>query len=421
MIHLTLFGLISLVISTLFLFPHTLTGQEGNPQWKLFNTSNSGIPSDVLFTVYIDTKDNIWVGTNQYGAGVFDGTNWNNYTTANSGLQHNRVTSIIEDHNGVMWFGTDGGGLAKFDGENWESFTTSNSPLPHHWVTDIKVDKDNTKWIGTDNFMITYDDSDWTLYNSGLSYHSVAGLALEGDSVLWVGTGFGLNRYNFQDWTIWYSIPGLPAPDFWKITVDPSGIKWICTSFGLLRFDDNEFHLFNMSNSPLLHEFIMNVTIDGEGKKWIATWGGVAVYDDVNWTIFNTENSLLQTDITRQVGIDKYGNKWIATDEGLLEYNENGIHSVDEHPHANTVILSQNHPNPFCNSTIIPFRLTRKSAITLKIYDASGCEIATLVDDILPVGNYSIPWTPGKITAGIYILSLETDRVVFIRKMMVLK
>jgi hypothetical protein len=57
--------------------------------------------------------------------------------------------------------------------------------------------------------------------------------------------------------------------------------------------------------------------------------------------------------------------------------------AVDEKPKAELPIsyeLEQNHPNPFNPSTTIAFALPKLSEVTLKIFDASGREVATLLD-----------------------------------------
>ncbi|RPI13088.1 MAG: hypothetical protein EHM58_19165 [Ignavibacteriae bacterium] len=54
---------------------------------------------------------------------------WIVYTTTNSGLPSNNIFPIAIDTNNIKWIGTSQG-LAKFDGANWIVFDTSNSPLP---------------------------------------------------------------------------------------------------------------------------------------------------------------------------------------------------------------------------------------------------------------------------------------------------
>jgi outer membrane protein assembly factor BamB len=73
-------------------------------------------------------------------------------------------------------------------------------------------------------------------------------------------------------------------------------------------------------------------------------------------------------------------------------------------PHEWT--LGQNFPNPFNPSTSISFSLPLKSFVSLKIFDLIGREVATLVSEQMPAGNYSKVWNANEIPSGIYFYRL---------------
>jgi predicted acyl esterase len=54
--------------------------------------------------------------------------------------------------------------------------------------------------------------------------------------------------------------------------------------------------------------------------------------------------------------------------------------------------LLQNYPNPFNPSTTISLSVPRESDVTLRIFDALGRTVATLIDGRLSSGNYSVAW-----------------------------
>ena len=115
--------------------------------WAVYNTSNSGLPHNGVYSIAIDGSGNKWIGTWD-GLAFFDGTNWTVYNTSNSGLPFNWIGSIAIDGSGNKWIGT-GGGLASFNGTDWTVYNTSNSGLPHNFVNSIAIDGDGNKWIGT--------------------------------------------------------------------------------------------------------------------------------------------------------------------------------------------------------------------------------------------------------------------------------
>jgi uncharacterized delta-60 repeat protein len=83
--------------------------------------------------------------------------------------------------------------------------------------------------------------------------------------------------------------------------------------------------------------------------------------------------------------------------------------------------LSQNYPNPFNPSTTINFSLPVSGFVTLKVYDALGNEIATLVNENLNSGSYSLNFDASKLTSGVYFYKLTTQNYNEVKKMILIK
>jgi len=83
--------------------------------------------------------------------------------------------------------------------------------------------------------------------------------------------------------------------------------------------------------------------------------------------------------------------------------------------------LNQNYPNPFNPSTVISWQLAVRSFVTLKIYDVLGNEVATLVNEEKPAGNYKMDFKGNNLASGIYFYTLRAGSFVQSRKMLLLK
>jgi len=83
--------------------------------------------------------------------------------------------------------------------------------------------------------------------------------------------------------------------------------------------------------------------------------------------------------------------------------------------------LLQNYPNPFNPVTIIGYSLPTNGPVSLKVYNASGCEMATLVDGIRQAGNHVVTFDGSHFPSGIYFYQLTTDHRKETRKLMLLK
>lgn len=84
--------------------------------------------------------------------------------------------------------------------------------------------------------------------------------------------------------------------------------------------------------------------------------------------------------------------------------------------------LAQNFPNPFNPVTILTYALPKKSAVTLKIYDALGRETATLVNnEIKTEGYYNVEFDATNLPSGIYYYRIEAGEFTDSKKMILIK
>ncbi len=92
-----------------------------------------------------------------------------------------------------------------------------------------------------------------------------------------------------------------------------------------------------------------------------------------------------------------------------------------------TFKLYQNFPNPFNSITKIKFEIpigiNNKSDynVVLKIFDVTGKEICTLLNDRLTSGVYEINFDAQNLTSGVYFYNLRTEDFNEIRKMILIK
>ena len=115
-----------------------------------------------------------------------------------------------------------------------------------------------------------------------------------------------------------------------------------------------------------------------------------------------------------------------------IVYGDTTLTGIDDEENliASDFKLEQNYPNPFNPSTVISYRLPVASNVTLKVYDVLGNEVATLVNEVKPAGEYEVEFTVSQsasggsrpeITSGVYFYQLKAGSFIQTKKMVYLK
>ncbi|QQS36108.1 MAG: T9SS type A sorting domain-containing protein [Ignavibacteriales bacterium] len=232
-------------------------------------------------------------------------------------------------------------------------------------------------------------------------------------------------------------------------------------SFGSNMWKRYPFDIFNQEINSLLSITSLNGVLHAASYQAIyrSTNGGTV------WEKFNPGVGIIgQTSFTKQgeilyVNLAKAGRNFIykSTDNGVtwnlfddvrsstanaIEYFNNRIYSgrfdglwyypltpTDVEPDPvlpNKFLLERNYPNPFNPSTKIRYIVgdayyASPALVTLKVYNILGNEVATLVNERKPSGEYEIDFTADGLASGIYLYKLSVNGQTGTKKMTLLK
>jgi len=84
----------------------------------------------------------------------------------------------------------------------------------------------------------------------------------------------------------------------------------------------------------------------------------------------------------------------------------------------NELFLAQNFPNPFNPETNISFSVSYPNYVTLKLYDITGREVATIFRKTVTAGTHLIKFKPDNLASGTYIYKLDIKNKSISKKML---
>ena len=385
----------------------------------------------------LKAANNILVGVTNYGinANIYEFNSDGSLVSTILQPEVETISDINVDASGNIWAaGFAFNGQVSFNGLDtiapfsYNDYVVKyNSSGTAQWVTfiqDITVQFFN---IETDNF--------GNAYLSGNLFDSTSFGNLHANGPQWVYDYF-VTKISPDGNFIWLSeIP--PGNTMGDATIGNSNFLY-CSEEGntyLTGFFRGEI---NFGNGVLLNTgsyfdlFVINYNQDGV-IQWAKAAGssnydqGSSIVADVDGNCYISglvgENSVFDT-ITVAGG---YRNIFLAklkTDN--IVSVENGFSEVN--PLVNEFSLSQNYPNPFNPTTKIHFTIpsrTEYSSVpqiaTLKVYDILGNEVAALVDEEKPAGNYEVAFDAGNLPSGVYFYQLIAGSVSETKKMILLR
>ena len=163
----------------------------------------------------------------------------------------------------------------------------------------------------------------------------------------------------------------------------------------------------------------------------------------------NTKPGLLIARMKLETSADKFSNEdfginWSTAennfrtklvtfkDSKLVEVTDIRSHYIDLDNNANSTIqsqtelptefeLSQNYPNPFNPSTNLEFGIPNLEFVTLKVYDITGKEVMTLINETKSPGRYEVTFDGSNFASGVYFYKITAGNFSSVKRMFLIK
>jgi len=165
------------------------------------------------------------------------------------------------------------------------------------------------------------------------------------------------------------------------------------------------------------HHKIYKISPTGEVSVFAGTGVAGSTNGDVTIAQFNGPNSIV---------MNSDGDLYVS------EYNANRIRKITgvepptsvegrEEEIPQKFFLMQNYPNPFNPSTKIKYSIPEMSNVSIKVYNITGEEIVTLLNEETEKGLYEVTFNQPGLASGLYIFRMIAGNFTSTKKMLMMK
>ena len=287
------------------------------PKIKKLN-QESGLGTNYIYKVFIDSKGRTWFGTDSKGVIVLKDGKISHFTKADS-IPLLTVTSITEDHLGHIWLSSEKEGIFEYDGEKFHHLTIKEGirdlaitslicdakdnilvihpsgidlldPITKHLIyydAEIGVehidpnpnvvcnDKNGNIWIGTQDHLIRY-----TALNESLEIHprtQINEISAQLEPVDFQSVNVfnhNQNSFIFNYVGLWYTDPTTVK---YRYKLEGVNQEWVYSrdrqaTYSNLAPGDYTFSVTSTENDAFAHEPVVSYSFTIKAPIWMRPW-----------------------------------------------------------------------------------------------------------------------------------------------------
>lgn len=384
----------------LLLFSLIITNSVIFSQWSL----TSGVGSA-----------NVWVLKNLNSA-IYAGTQSSAYVTTDNGDSWQQINNGLPVTPNVKDFAANGSTTycaiypenklysTTNSGQNW--IPTSN--YPSNYYTQSVALSGSYLFAGCDQMVVssTNGGNTWSQMNSGSFARNVTSLVVTG-SVVYAGTSSYGVYFSFLNGNSWTHISGALGTAITYEMAYGNNTLYVACNRGIQSTTNNGANWVQLNSAlantqvPALSLLGTNIFISAQNKVHFTSNNG-ANWQDITAGLPSNPNvlSLAYNDTYIFAGLST------GAVYRLLLSSVIGIEPISSNLPAE-FSLKQNYPNPFNPETTFRFDIEQAGFVKLRVIDAAGREVSTLVNSQLRGGEYEYKWNASNLPSGVYFYTLD--------------
>ena len=389
-------------------------------------------PSNDLYSVDVDIRNDVWVTSNRRGAAVYSEYGWVEFINELS--KKDQVFACLADHSGgifiapyhygVTWL--DWNGTPERSDDIIINLNSENSGLLNDQIMEMEISPTGEVWFAQEAFWETTSEpsgvcrlfwypgqvetASWKTFEPSNGLPSGDVRSVETTSlpmVAWMGSKEGLVKANILTGQVMQSLgisDGLPSEDIQALAASRDGKLYIGTTGGLVCLNtDTEI----ITDVEQITGNVSMLCFDNLNCLWAASSEGLfRIYSDGTIEEYNTINSPLQSLDIRNAACDyDNGFLYIVTDHGLWKLTlEQGM--------SGNIETATVYPNPFFpgDGQVLGVAGLEDDLFDIRLFDLTG----KLVYESLSQNRSTFSWDGFDIdgnpaASGTYIVQISQD------------
>jgi len=243
-------------------------------------------------------------------------------------------------------------------------------------------------------------------------------------------------------WDMGIILKTIDGGETWQVNKHPAGIIGNAVYFtdsshgiivgfnpfsgGLVRITSDGGE--SWESPGVFNSWLNDVVFTDDSTGWVVGDYGFIWYTEDSGKTWEQVESGTSADLNRIVFVEDGKVGYIFGENNiLLRYDRTGSNIKEEDVIISSIFkLYQNYPNPFNSSTALKYNLRESDNVILKVYNLTGKEVITLVDENQIPGSYKAVWN-GKdqsgrnVGSGIYVSVFQVDNITISRKVILLR
>lgn len=418
--------MIRYILLILFFFVNCI---PASAQWSKINSLSANTIRDLDYNngnFYAGTSNGLWRSSDQ-------GVSWKNIST---GLSRDAlVTYDIFFDGGAMYIATvEGNYKTTNGGANWTAKSSGIQIGPGATKRYCYVYLRDGATLYSGAFSGLHRSSDggdtWTLAGLPGPHSNVISMIVHNSEVFAGRTSVSNSLMKSTDNGVnWVPTPffGQFSPEVFCFHESPDNKLFIGTGHGVYVTTNNGTNWSQRNDGLPSDPYISSIVQRGSTLIGSGKFGARGIFittnEGVTWDTTGTQNGLpFLSDMYKLLIEDD--TLYLAASNGVYKRNLSDL--ITGITQTSTGIpdnftLYQNFPNPFNPSTAIKFDMPVNDNVSLKVYDMAGKYVATLVNNNLSSGSYSVAFNASGLSSGIYFYTLSTSSYTRTMKMTLLK